>query len=108
MKTYPEPDNPIEAAVGRVFTISFESIPSAGYRWNVEFDSEIIDLISNEFVSHSSFEPDDKKIKTIGGAGREIFNFRAKQSGETQIRANYQRFKQAPLETKLFKINIRK
>ncbi len=106
MKTYPDHDYPIKTIVGQVFTISFESIPSAGYRWNVEYDSKIIDLVSNEYVPHSSFEPDSKKIKTVGGSGHEIFNFRAKQPGKTQIKAKYQRFEQIPLETKLFKVDI--
>jgi predicted secreted protein len=78
-KANPDPDNPIEVTPGQVFTISLESIPPAGYRWNVEFDSKIVDFIKpKEYVPYST--------TTVGGGGREIFEFQAKQPGETLIR----------------------
>jgi len=108
MKSYPDPENLIENIVGEGFTISFESIPSAGFRWNVEYDSKIIKLESNDYVSHSSFDTYSSKIKIAGGVGREIFNFRGIQPGETLIKAKYQRVRGNPLEIKIFRVNIRK
>ncbi len=100
MKADPDPDNPIEVTPGQVFTISLESIPPAGYRWNVEYDSKMIDLHKPKtYVPYSS--------RTIGGGGQEIFEFQAKQLGETSINANYQRGKEAPLEIKFFRVHIR-
>ncbi len=100
MKADPDPDNPIEVTPGQVFTISLESIPPAGYRWNVEFDSKIVDLVKpKRYVPYST--------TTVGGGGREIFEFQAKQPGETLIKATYQRGKAAPLETKIFKVHVR-
>ncbi len=107
MKANPDPNYPIEVILGQVFNISLESIPSAGYRWNVEYDSKIIDLKSKDYVSYSSVENVYKKIKTVGGGGWEIFEFQARQPGETFIEAKYQRGGQTPLEIKLFKIFIR-
>jgi predicted secreted protein len=100
MKTDPESNNPIEVIIGQVFTISLEAIPPAGYRWNVEYESKMIDFLKPKtYVPYSS--------KTVGGGGREIFEFKAKQAGETLIKAKYQRREQTPLETKLFKVHIR-
>ncbi len=95
-----EPNNPIEVILGQVFTISLEAIPPAGYRWNVEYDSTMIELLKPKtYVPYSS--------KTVGGGGQEIFEFQAKQSGRTLIKAKYQRGEQTPLKTKLFKVHIR-
>ncbi len=107
MKSYPDPENPIENIVGEMFAISFESIPSAGFRWSVEYDSRIIKLESNDYVSHPSFNTDSSKIKIAGGAGREIFKFRGIQPGETLIKAKYQRVRGTPLEIKIFRVNVR-
>ncbi len=99
MKVDPDPNYPIEVSVDQVFTISLESIPPAGYRWNVEYDSKMIDLCKPKaYVPYSS--------RTVGGGGQELFEFQAKQLGETSIKADYQRGKEAPLETKLFRIQI--
>ncbi len=106
MNTNPDPDHPIKVIPGQVFTVSFESIPSAGYRWNVEYDPKIIDLKSNEFVPYSSII--SKEVKAVGGGGWEIFEFQAREPGETFIKAKYQRSWEAkPLETKLFEVHIR-
>ncbi len=99
MKVYPDPKYPIEVTTGQVFTISLESIPPAGYRWKVEYDSKMIDLLKPKtYVPYSS--------GTVGGGGQEIFEFQAKQPGETSIKANYQRNKETPLEKKLFRVQI--
>jgi predicted secreted protein len=108
MKSYPDPENLIENIVGEEFTISFESIPSAGFLWNVEYDLKIIKLESNEYVSHSSFDSGSSNIKIAGGVGCEIFKFRGIQPGETLIKAKYQRIRGNPLDIKIFKVNIRK
>ncbi len=101
MKVQPDPDFPIEVTTGKRFTISFESIPSAGYTWLIEYDSKMIDFLApKKFI----FDP----IK-IGGIGQEIFEFEAKQPGETEIKAKYQReWEKKPLETKTFRILIHK
>lgn len=99
MKVHPDPDFPIVVTPGKCFTISFESIPSAGYTWLIEYDSKMIDFhIPKMFI----FDP-----SKIGGIGQEIFEFEAKQPGVTQIKAKYQReWEKTPLETKIFRIRI--
>ncbi|VVB88502.1 Chagasin family peptidase inhibitor I42 [uncultured archaeon] len=99
MKVNPDPNYPIEVTLGHGFTISLESIPTAGYTWNVEYDSKMIDLLKpKKYVPYSS---------AVGGGGWEIFEFQAKQPGETLIRAKYKRsWETNLLETHLFKIHI--
>jgi len=102
MKAHPNSNYPIELISGQVFTISLESIPSAGYRWNVEYDSKMVDLLKpKKYVPYSS------AVGAVGGGGWEIFEFQARQPGETLIKAKYQRGRRTPLETKLFKVHIR-
>ncbi len=103
MKANPEPDYPVEVIPGQIFDISLESIPSAGYRWNVGYDTKVVDLKSRDYVSSAG--KIDKKL--VGGSGWEIFKFQARQPGETLIEAKYQRGRQTPLEIKLFKVVIR-
>ncbi len=100
MKADPDPDHPIEVILGQVFTISLESIPSAGYTWHIENDPEMIDLLKpKKYVPYSS---------AVGGGGREIFEFKTRKPGETLIKAKYQRsWETKPLETKLFRVHIR-
>ncbi len=100
MKVHPSTDFPIEVTAGERFTISFQSIPSAGYTWFVEYDPKMIDFLApKKYI----FDP-----SKIGGIGQEIFEFEAKQPGETQIKAKYQReWEKTPLETKIFRILIR-
>ncbi len=98
MKVDPDPNYPIEVSVGQIFTISLESIPPSGYRWNVEYDSNMIDLLKpKKYVPYSS---------AIGGGGKEIFEFQARQPGETSITAKYQRGEETPLEITLFRVHI--
>lgn len=102
MKANPDPNYPIEVILDQIFTISLESIPSTGYRWNVEYDSKIVNLIKpKKYVPYSS------AVGAVGGGGLEIFEFQAKQPGQTMIEAKYQRGMRPPLESKLFKVLIR-
>jgi predicted secreted protein len=100
MKVDPDPNYPIEVITGQGFTISLESIPPAGYTWTVEYDPNMVNLLKpKKYVPYSS---------AVGGGGWEIFEFQAKQPGETLIKAKYQRsWETKPLETNLFKIHIR-
>ncbi len=99
MNVYTDSNFPIEIASGDAFTISLESIPSSGYMWKVEYDSQMIELLKpRKFIPSSP---------GIGSSGKEIFEFQAKQSGETRIKAMYQRMGgKPPLRKKIFIILI--
>ncbi len=99
MNIYNDPSVPIEIALSQVFTISLESIPSSGYTWKVEYDSEMIDILKpKKFIPYSP---------GFGSGGQELFEFQAKQIGETQIKAVYQRmWEKIPLKSRFFTIRI--
>ncbi len=99
LNTYNDPNFAIKIALGQVFTISLESTPSSGYTWIVEYESKMIDLLKPK-----KFVPDSPGI---GSSGQELFEFRAKKTGETQIKATYQRvWKKITLKESIFTISI--
>ena len=99
MNIYKDPDSPVEVTLGETFAISLKSIPSTGYTWSADYDSEIIEPIeSPKFILYSS---------KIGGGGEEVFNFRAKQVGKTIIKLKYKRdWETEPKDVKRFEVNI--
>ena len=92
----------IKTEKGDIFFIVLASNPTTGYQWELEFDSNYIQLIDREYIPH---EPD-----RIGGSGDETFEFLALKSGKTEITFSYLRpwlkEKESPLEKKVFKIII--
>ena len=99
MHVYQDSDIPIEVAIGQAFAISLESVPSTGYTWKMEYDTSMIEPIKpQKFVPYST---------TIGGGGKEVFEFQTKQLGDTQIKMKYQReWEATPREIKLFIVHI--
>ena len=99
MRVYQDSDIPIEVAIGQAFAISLESVPSTGYIWKMEYDSSIIEPIKHQkFVPYST---------TIGGGGKEVFEFQTKELGDTQIKMKYQReWEATSWEIKLFTVHI--
>ena len=98
MLVYRDSETPINVNTAETFAISLKSIPSSGYSWTVDYDSNMIEILKPQrFVTHSP---------TIGGGGEEIFEFQMKQSGDTEIKLNYQRkWEAVPRETKIFRVH---
>lgn len=92
----------IKTEKGDKFFIVLASNPTTGYQWELEFDSNHIQLLETEYIPH---EPD-----RIGGGGDETFEFLALKSGKTEITFSYLRpwlkEKESPLEKEVFKIII--
>lgn len=68
--------------MGETFSISLKSNPTTGYRWQPEFNSEFLELLSSEFTPDSTL---------IGAPGVETFEFRALKQGKTEITVMYKR-----------------
>jgi len=68
--------------MGETFSISLKSNPTTGYRWQPEFNSEFLELVSSEFTPDSAL---------IGAPGVETLEFRALKQGETEITVIYKR-----------------
>ena len=91
----------IEAKMGDMFSIVLDANPTTGYQWEVEFDSDNIQLIDREYVT-SSKEP------LPGTGGYETFNFFALKPGNTNIKFSYLRsWVGDAIETLAYEIIIR-
>jgi inhibitor of cysteine peptidase len=72
----------ITASVGEEFVIALESNPTTGYKWEVHFDSSILQLVAREFSAYSS---------GVGSGGVERFRLKALTAGVTQLELTYKR-----------------
>jgi predicted secreted protein len=74
MKTYDKHTAEIHAAIGQTFAIELESVPTAGYVWDVECGVNGVDLVAREQLSSPS----------VGGATIEklVFSGTAASQGE--------------------------
>jgi inhibitor of cysteine peptidase len=77
------------------FSISLEANPTTGYEWEVEFDSDYLELVNKEYIPDS-----DESL--VGAGGHRIFNFLALKSGNTSIKFSYLR----PWEGNAIKIQV--
>ena len=94
-----EGDEVIEVRKKEEFSIVLDSNPTTGYRWEANFDSEIIKLIRKEFTQLRD---------GIGAKGKERFDFMALSEKETCITMVYKRqWEDKTINTKLFTIKVR-
>jgi inhibitor of cysteine peptidase len=82
MRRYDEPTETIQVAAHEQFAISLAANPTTGYGWQASVDRDYVELHSQEF------EPG---AQAPGAAGRELFQFRARQAGKTAIDFEYRR-----------------
>ena len=92
----------IKIKEGDEFSIVLGSNPSTGYQWELEFDSDYIQLIDKKYKQH----------KPMPGSPSEVtFEFLGLKSGKTEISFSYLRpwlkEKEPALEEKVFKIIIK-
>ena len=74
----------INTKKGESFSVVLDANPTTGYQWNVDFDSEYLQLTDRDFVTQS-------EGLMVGAGGQETFNFIALESGETEINFSYLR-----------------
>ena len=74
----------IGVVMGDNFSISLEANPTTGYEWEVEFDSDYLELVNKEYIPDS-----DESL--VGAGGHQTFNFLALKSGNTSIKLSYLR-----------------
>jgi predicted secreted protein len=92
-------ENLIQAKLNQSFLLTFESLPTAGYNWTVNYDSQFLRLDNERFQS--------SRPEAIGSGGQQIFAFTPLRTGNTEVIAIYKR----PWESKVeeerkFKIQI--
>ena len=75
--------NIIQAKLNQSFTLALDSLPTAGYKWTVEYDSGSLRLDNEWYVTANP--------KVIGGGSTEVFAFTPLRLGETEVIAIYKR-----------------
>jgi inhibitor of cysteine peptidase len=81
----------VRTGLGEVFTVKLESNPTTGYSWSVEYDRDVLELVSEDYQRMSM---------AIGGGGYAIFNFLPLRCGRTTVIMRYKR----PWEDEAIKI----
>lgn len=85
MKKLTEAFNKVTVAKGETFAIELESNPSTGYSWDLRLKAGKAKLVDEDFISSVS-EPE-----ICGAGGKEVFVFKAEESGTIEIEAQYKR-----------------
>ncbi len=78
-----EVENVIQTKLNRPFNISFDSNPTTGYIWTVDFDSRFLNKTKEGYV------PSQPGL--IGGGGQQVFAFTPVHVGKTTVSAIYKR-----------------
>ena len=76
MQSAEEAAQAIRVAAGEVFVIELRGNPTTGYVWQADVDARYLELTGKEFERESA---------AIGAGGREVFHFRAREAGRTEI-----------------------
>ncbi len=103
-------ENVIQTEINGVFSIELESNPTTGYGWQAEFSKESLELVQNIYLP-SEPETDGKtgNEPLVGSTGKEIFEFKALQSGKTEITFSYLRpWEQGvePIKQEIYEVEI--
>jgi inhibitor of cysteine peptidase len=92
-------DEEIEVAVNEVFTITMDSNPTTGYRWEVNYDDNFLELIFRKFNQLSD---------SIGSGGFEKFEFKGLTLCETNVKMIYKReWEEKSLKTISFRVKVK-
>lgn len=123
-KAYAEAQEPVEntetvqqledlvVQKGDKFLITLSANPSSGYGWDSDFDTEYLQLITDQFVPYDT--PSDLNYNMPYKVNpcvpeKQAFEFLALKSGTTEIRFSYRRpwvKDKPPLDNKTFVIEI--
>ena len=92
----------IKIKKGDTFSIVLGSNPSTGYQWELEFDSEYIQLANKKHTPSA--------LGVLGAGSEDTFEFFALKSGKTKITFSYLRpwlkDEKSALQKKVFKVII--
>jgi len=103
-------ENLIQTEVNGVFSVELESNPTTGYGWQAEFSKDFLELIQNIYL------PKQREVggeagneSLVGGGGKEVFEFKAFQTGKTEIIFSYLRpWEQGiePIKQEIYEVEI--
>ena len=99
-----EEEQEVNVKKGDNFVIELEANPTTGYQWEVQLDSNYLQLDKREYVPDA---PEDEAL--VGSGGYELFHFSVLKSGETEIIFTHLRPWEEgvePIKTLKYKVNI--
>jgi inhibitor of cysteine peptidase len=83
-------------------TIELPANPSTGFRWQVEYDKDYLDLLAEDY--RTGKEPGDPRV---GVGGTSCFTFRALKAGLTKVSLKYQQpWRPKPVRVKTYNVLI--
>lgn len=101
VRIYTDLEQAINVRVNEQFIIALESNPTTGYRWEVDFDHSLLELVE------SKFEPGEQE-GAVGAGGQQNFTFQGLKQSETCVTLTYQRpWEEHPVDEKVFTVNIK-
>ncbi len=85
MKTLTEQFNTATVKKGEIFAIELPSNPTTGHWWDVQLKA------GKAVLTRRDYKSDSDDPREIGGGGKEVFLFKAKETGTIEIEAVYRR-----------------
>jgi predicted secreted protein len=100
---YADPEKAIQCKIGEAFSISLDSNPTTGYKWQLAHsqDGKFLKLISSKYKA--------PKTELAGAGGKEIWSFKGLSVGQTKIVFEYKRpweKDKEPIKRMTFMVNI--
>lgn len=90
----------LNSAVGEEFTIRLEANATTGYRWEVGYDEEYLELTDQDYEVEAS-------PGIVGVGGQAVFTFQTLTPGTTEITFSHSRpWEEEILETRIFTVVI--
>lgn len=88
---------------GQSFTLSLDSNPTTGYRWNLsnDYDRQILSFLGEAYISQENNQ------HIVGQGGRQLFRFTALQNGAAELHLTYARPWESVQAAKQFNLKIR-
>ena len=80
----------VEINVGDLLTVSLESNPTTGFRWELAeiSDTTVLELVENKYEAGSGAK---QNPPVAGAGGKEIWTFKALEEGTTKLTMEYSR-----------------
>jgi len=95
----------IEVGNDNNFSVVLEANPTTGYQWELDFDSDYIQLVDKKYA----IDWQGPDLPPPGTGGHETFNFLALKPGKTELVFSYLRSweEEPPIEKKVYEIIIK-
>jgi inhibitor of cysteine peptidase len=98
VKVFDDQTTAIKVSADTTFAIALASNPTTGYTWQATVPSHSLELLDQKYEAGST---------AVGGAGREVFRFRARERGQVDLVFKYRRpWTRDTRDTQHFRVTI--